>query len=69
MTIAPEELTRRVETIGRGDGFDVVVHGYSDQVEPRAYADAGATWWLEDVHDTRAPYDDLLARVAAGPPG
>ena len=69
MTISPEELARRIETIGRGDGFDVIVHGYSDQVEPRAYADAGATWWLEDVHDTRAPYDDLLARVAAGPPG
>jgi probable F420-dependent oxidoreductase len=68
MTIAPRELTEHIRTIGRGEGFDVIVHGYSDRVDPRAYGEAGATWWLEDVHDARAPFDELLARVAAGPP-
>jgi probable F420-dependent oxidoreductase len=66
--IEPAELTAKIETIGRGDDFDVIVHGFADQIDPRAYADAGATWWLEDVHDMRAPFDELLARVAAGPP-
>ena len=31
------------------------------------YADAGATWWLENLHDRRLAPDELLARVAAGP--
>ena len=68
MTLSPDELAEKVAAIGRGDGFHVAVHGYSDLADPRAYAQAGATWWLEDLHDLRAPLDDLLARVSAGPP-
>jgi probable F420-dependent oxidoreductase len=68
MTMSPRELAGRVAEIGRRDGFDVVVHGYSDRADPSAYADAGATWWLEDVHDARASLDELLAGIAAGPP-
>jgi probable F420-dependent oxidoreductase len=68
MTVSPDELAERVAAVGRGDGFDVVVHGYSDRADPGAYATAGATWWLEDVHDRRGSFDDLLALVAAGPP-
>ena len=69
MTVSPDELAERIATIGRGDGFDVIVHGYSDRADPAAYAAAGATWWLEDVHDRRGPFDELLALVAAGPRG
>ena len=47
---------------------DVIVHGYSDQVDPRAYEDAGSTWWLEDIHDLRDSFDELLQLVEAGPP-
>jgi alkanesulfonate monooxygenase SsuD/methylene tetrahydromethanopterin reductase-like flavin-dependent oxidoreductase (luciferase family) len=68
MTVSPDELAESVAAIGRGDGFEVAVHGYSDTADPRAYAAAGATWWLEDLHDIRASFDDLLARVTAGPP-
>lgn len=68
MTISPEQLADKVAAIGRGEGFDVAVHGYSDVVDPRAYAEAGATWWLEDLHDMRASLDDVLSRVTAGPP-
>jgi probable F420-dependent oxidoreductase len=68
MTVSPDELADRIAATGRGDGFDVAVHGYSDIADPRAYAEAGATWWLEDVHDLRASLDDVLSRVAAGPP-
>lgn len=34
----------------------------------RAYAEAGATWWLEHLHGRRGAYEELLARVEAGPP-
>jgi probable F420-dependent oxidoreductase len=68
MTVTSEQLSLWVSEIGRGDDFAIAVHGYSDQAEPAAYAEAGATWWLEDIHDLRAPFGELLARVEAGPP-
>ncbi len=72
MTLTPDDVASRLETIRRArgglDGFDVAVHGLSDLASPRAYADAGATWWLEAVHDRRGSFDEQLARVRAGPP-
>jgi len=70
MTMTPEELAQKVETIGRGPGFDVACNGYSaagDGALCAAYADAGATWWFENLHDRRLAPDEVLARVAAGP--
>jgi alkanesulfonate monooxygenase SsuD/methylene tetrahydromethanopterin reductase-like flavin-dependent oxidoreductase (luciferase family) len=72
MSLTPDDVAARVTTIAdmRGglEGFDVVVHGLSDLADPRAYEGVGATWWLENLNDRRAPYADLLARVAQGPP-
>ena len=51
--------------------FEVAVDGYSeagDPTLPRAYGAAGATWWLEIIHGTRGPLDEMIARVEAGPP-
>jgi alkanesulfonate monooxygenase SsuD/methylene tetrahydromethanopterin reductase-like flavin-dependent oxidoreductase (luciferase family) len=51
--------------------FEVAVDGYSeagDATLPRAYGEAGATWWLEIIHGTRGPLDEMIARVEAGPP-
>ena len=67
MSMSPETLAEHVRGLGRDDGFDVVVHGYSDKASTAAYAAAGATWWLEDVHDRRGSFDELLALVEAGP--
>ena len=70
MTMTSDELAHKVQTIGRGGGFDVACNGYSspdDRALHAAYADAGATWWFENVHDRRFAPDELLARVAAGP--
>ena len=70
MTMSPDALARSVETIGRGAGFDVACNGYSssdDGVLVREYARAGATWWLENLHDRRFDVDGVLARVRAGP--
>lgn len=50
--------------------FEVAVDGYSepsDPILPRAYEGAGATWWLESIHGLRAPLDEMMARVEAGP--
>lgn len=52
--------------------FDVALDGYSepeDDALPRAYAESGATWWLESIHGRRGTVDEMLARVKAGPPG
>ncbi|MFL5982419.1 MAG: LLM class flavin-dependent oxidoreductase [Gaiellaceae bacterium] len=66
-TLSPEDVARSVERIGREDAFDVAVLGQSDRGDPAAYARAGATWWLENLHDTRGSVDDVLALVARGP--
>ena len=72
MTLTPEDVAGRLDTIrdrrGSLDGFDVVVQGLSSLADPAAYAAAGATWWLENVHDMRGPYDEMLALVSEGPP-
>lgn len=66
----PEQLRREVAELD-GAAIDVVVEGISspeDDGPVQAYADAGATWWLEAIYGLRAPIDELLARVEAGPP-
>jgi alkanesulfonate monooxygenase SsuD/methylene tetrahydromethanopterin reductase-like flavin-dependent oxidoreductase (luciferase family) len=63
MTMTPDEI--REQAIE-----DVAVMGYSgpaDDAVHAAYAEAGATWWLESLHDRRASLGELLARVSAGP--
>jgi probable F420-dependent oxidoreductase len=67
MTLSPDDVARSVEQIGRADDFDVAVLGQSDRGAPAAYERAGATWWLENIHDMRGSIDDVLALVTAGP--
>jgi hypothetical protein len=59
--------------LGRGDApFDVAVFGFAaPQDGPAvvdAYAEAGATWWLESLSPMRGSLDELTAIVEAGPP-
>jgi alkanesulfonate monooxygenase SsuD/methylene tetrahydromethanopterin reductase-like flavin-dependent oxidoreductase (luciferase family) len=68
MTLSPDDVARSVERIGRDDGFDVAVLGQSDRGDPTEYERAGATWWLENLHDMRGSLDDVLALVGRGPP-
>jgi alkanesulfonate monooxygenase SsuD/methylene tetrahydromethanopterin reductase-like flavin-dependent oxidoreductase (luciferase family) len=67
MTLTPDDLRRSIERIGRNDGFEVAVLGESDRADPAEYERAGATWWLENLHDERGSLDDLLRLVSAGP--
>jgi alkanesulfonate monooxygenase SsuD/methylene tetrahydromethanopterin reductase-like flavin-dependent oxidoreductase (luciferase family) len=68
MTLGPDEVARSIDTICRTEGFDVAVLGQMDLGEPAAYEEAGATWWLENVHDRRGRPEELLRLVGAGPP-
>jgi hypothetical protein len=40
-----------------------------DSELPRTCEEAGATWWLENVHSLQGTLDEMMARVAAGPAG
>lgn len=68
MSVTPEELSGLAAPLPDGDAFDIVVHGLSDRVDPRSYEAVGTTWWLEDIHDRRGSFDELLRLVEAGPP-
>ena len=73
MTLAPEEVAAKLAVIEAARRtvapFAAVVMGYSepgDAALRRSYAAAGATWWLEGLHDVRAPLEEALERVRAG---
>jgi probable F420-dependent oxidoreductase len=72
---SPEDVSRGL-TLFRGlregcspSDFDVAVIGETGRGDPRAYEEAGATWWLESVHDQRGSLEEMLALVQSGPPG
>jgi probable F420-dependent oxidoreductase len=67
MTLSPDDVARSVERIGRGDDFDIAVLGQSDRGDPAAYERAGATWWLENIHDMRGSLDEVLRLIHAAP--
>jgi len=70
MTLTPAELEANVAAIGREPPFDVAVIGYSQADDERlraGYERAGATWWLETIHDLRGDAGTMLARIDAGP--
>jgi alkanesulfonate monooxygenase SsuD/methylene tetrahydromethanopterin reductase-like flavin-dependent oxidoreductase (luciferase family) len=62
-------LERHVSTLPQREGFEIVFNGYSETAaDATPYEAAGATWWLENVHDRRLDAEAAAARVAAGPP-
>jgi alkanesulfonate monooxygenase SsuD/methylene tetrahydromethanopterin reductase-like flavin-dependent oxidoreductase (luciferase family) len=75
MAKSPERIAEMVAEIRRhrttDAPFEVAIDGYSevgDPALPRAYGAAGATWWLESIHDARGTLDNVMTRVNAGPP-
>jgi alkanesulfonate monooxygenase SsuD/methylene tetrahydromethanopterin reductase-like flavin-dependent oxidoreductase (luciferase family) len=74
MAKGPERIAEMVAEIRRHRKtkapFEVAIDGYSEAGDPglpRAYGEAGATWWLESIQDARGPLDEMMARVKAGP--
>jgi alkanesulfonate monooxygenase SsuD/methylene tetrahydromethanopterin reductase-like flavin-dependent oxidoreductase (luciferase family) len=79
MVLDPADFGRMAETVrahqqelGRADApFDVAVFGQTevgDRATPAAFAERGATWWLESLSLMRDSVDSLMAVVEAGPP-
>ncbi|MGN6431319.1 MAG: LLM class flavin-dependent oxidoreductase [Gaiellaceae bacterium] len=68
----PQEIASALQTIRSHrttpQPFDAAIIGYSDQADPPAYSDAGATWWLEAIYGRRGSLAELLDRVDDGPP-
>ena len=55
--------------------FDVVVSGITPGKDleraadiVREYRAAGATWWIENLHGDRGPFDKMRERIRQGPP-
>jgi len=68
MTLSPDDIARSIATIGRSGDYDVAILGQHDRGDPAAYEGAGATWWLENLHDERGSIDEVFALVQEGPP-
>jgi alkanesulfonate monooxygenase SsuD/methylene tetrahydromethanopterin reductase-like flavin-dependent oxidoreductase (luciferase family) len=75
VTKPPERLAEQVAALRRArtsaEPCAVAVDGISapgDRALPDAYAQAGATWWLEAIFGSRGSVEVMLARVSAGPP-
>jgi probable F420-dependent oxidoreductase len=68
MTLSPADVRACVASIGQEEAFDVAVLGRSDHGDPADYERAGATWWLESIHDRRFDLNAARGLVAAGPP-
>jgi alkanesulfonate monooxygenase SsuD/methylene tetrahydromethanopterin reductase-like flavin-dependent oxidoreductase (luciferase family) len=64
MVLTPEEIAAMAALL---DG-EVAVIGYADRADWREYERAGATWWLESLHDLRGPAEAIRGIVRAGPP-
>jgi probable F420-dependent oxidoreductase len=75
MILTPEQVAEKVAYIHRRRSaslsFEVAMTGCSVPTEStsvREFAAAGVTWWLESLHGLRGTFDELHARVMAGPP-
>jgi hypothetical protein len=63
---------RQLVSEARGDGaFDIVVEGAMVEHSPAAYAEAGATWWIESMWEAMNEHSPVTAaydRLQQGPP-
>ena len=69
MTLSPDDVARSIGAIGRENDYEVAVLGERERGDPAAYERAGVTWWLENVHDRRGDFREMLASIERGPPG
>jgi alkanesulfonate monooxygenase SsuD/methylene tetrahydromethanopterin reductase-like flavin-dependent oxidoreductase (luciferase family) len=66
-----EEIAGIRELVGADSGYDIVVEGEGSAHSPAAWADAGATWWIESMWRAMSEDDAVLAaadRLRDGPP-
>jgi alkanesulfonate monooxygenase SsuD/methylene tetrahydromethanopterin reductase-like flavin-dependent oxidoreductase (luciferase family) len=63
--LSPDDVAASLARIDPGPGFEVAFIGFAEQADLDAYAEAGVTWWIENV---TAKLPDPLGVVRAGPP-
>ena len=75
MIMTPENIAEKVAYIHQHRSsslpFEVALTGCSNSsgsTLARDFAAAGITWWLESLHGLRGTFEELLARIASGPP-
>ena len=75
ITLTPAQIAARMAAIRShrtsDTPFAVAVTGCTAAGQadlPAAYAEAGATWWFECLFASRGSHEEMLARIAAGPP-
>jgi alkanesulfonate monooxygenase SsuD/methylene tetrahydromethanopterin reductase-like flavin-dependent oxidoreductase (luciferase family) len=65
------ELRSQLDARRPDDAVDIVIEGTVAEHSPAAYADAGATWWIESMWDAMAEHSPVTAaydRLQQGPP-
>ena len=65
--LTPDDVAASVAPIEPKPGFEVAFIGYAEQTDVAAYADAGVTWWIENVTASRGGVEGALSVVRAGP--
>lgn len=66
-----DELKQLQDTLPSDRTYDVIVEGRAGEHSPAAWADAGATWWIESMWDAVGQADPVGAaidRLGDGPP-
>jgi len=64
--LSPEDVAAKLAPLERRPMFDVAFIGYAASADLDAYASAGVTWWIENVHGEP---DAVVEQLQAGPPG
>ncbi len=65
------QLRGQLDAARPGEGVDIIVEGSMSEHSPAAYADAGATWWIESLWEAMAEQSPVAAahdRLHQGPP-
>jgi alkanesulfonate monooxygenase SsuD/methylene tetrahydromethanopterin reductase-like flavin-dependent oxidoreductase (luciferase family) len=65
------DLRSQLDALRPDDHVDIVIEGTVTEHSPAAYADAGATWWIESMWDAMAEHSPVAAavdRLQQGPP-
>jgi len=64
--LAPEDVAAKLAPLELRPSFDVAFIGYAAGADLAAYAAAGVTWWIENVHGEP---NAVVEQLRAGPPG
>ena len=64
--LTPDDVVAKLAPLELRPSFDVAFIGYAAGADLAAYAAAGVTWWIENVHGEP---NAVVEQLRAGPPG